>query len=126
RSGELSIAKPSAAAFRDQKASSVFSKVFDQVSSQSVKDLRAHRHSDYRIGAFTSRALRTFTMHATPGNMLGVVTQVKQRIQRAISYDPNIAAATAITARRAAARNELLSPKSGNAISSMSPLDANF
>jgi hypothetical protein len=56
----------------------------------------------------------------------GVIPQMKQRVEGAIGYDPNIAPSTAVAPRRPATRDKLLSPKGSYAIASAAALYSNL
>ena len=81
---------------RGQPAVAIVIEIVEQIACISVKDLRAHRHAHNQIITFATRAIRAFAMRTTLGRMLRVIAQVQQRIQRPISYEDHIAAATTI------------------------------
>ena len=55
-------------------------------------------------------------MPAARGQVFGVIAQMKQSVERSIRDYPNIATASAITARWTTTRNKFFSPKSRDAI----------
>jgi hypothetical protein len=60
------------------------------------------------------------------GDVLRVVAKMKQRIQRLVSFEPDIAAAPAISTRRPAARHKLFTTKSRHAVAAVPAPNANF
>jgi hypothetical protein len=44
---------------------------------------------------------------------------MQERVQRRVRYDPHVTAAPSVTARRSAARDKLLTPKSSHAVATV-------
>jgi len=65
-------------------------------------------------------------MPSAIGDVQRVVSKMKQRVERTIRYDPNIASSSAVASRRPATRHELLSPKRSYAIASPAALNPNL
>jgi len=58
--------------------------------------------------------------------VLRVIAEVQQRVQRCISNQDNITAATTIATRWTTTRHKLLAPESRNAVTSVTPLHVNL
>ena len=126
RGREVRVSKSATPTARGQPAVAIVIEIVKQVACISVKDLRAHRHAHNQIITFATGTIRTFAMRTALGNVLRVIAQVQQRVQRAISYKDNIAAATAIASRWTTTRHKLLAPESRNTVTSVTPLHVNL
>jgi hypothetical protein len=126
RSREVCVTKTAAATARRQPAVAVVTQVVQQVTCRSLKDLCSDWNANNQIVAMMARAIRTFTMQSTLGDVTRVITQVQQRVQRSIGDENHVTAATTISARWTTARHKLLAPESRNAVTSVSPLHMNL
>ena len=122
----MRISKPATPTARSQPAIAIVVEIVKQVACISVKDLRAHRHAHNQIIAFATRAIRAFAVRTALGGVQRVIAQVQQRVQRPISYENDVAAATTIAARWTTARHKLLAPESRNTVTSVTPLYVNL
>ena len=122
----MSIAEASAAPSRRQPTSAVRRQIPKQFPGLNFEDLSADGNTHSLIRAFAAGTIGTLAMHSPVRNVLGVVAQVKQSIQRRISHQPNIPASSAVSARWSTARDEFLAPKGCYAVTTMSALHANL
>ncbi len=93
---EMCITKSTAAAARCPPTRAILIEVGQQLARARIENLRPNRHAHHRIRAFAAGSIAAFAVQATTGNMLRVITQVQQRIQRCVCDDPHVAAAAAI------------------------------
>jgi hypothetical protein len=122
----VGVAKTSAATMGGQPALSVRVTVEQQVIRLRIKYLRPNGHADNHVGSFFARTIAAFAVQTASGNVQRVVTQMEQRIQRRITNQPNVAAATSVTARRSAPGNELLAPKGSHAVAAVASFYPNL
>jgi hypothetical protein len=79
-----------------------------------------------RIRAVLPVPVRAFSVSPALGFVNRVITQMQQRIQAFGCFNPHIAAAPAVAARRSAARDKFFAPKSRYAVSAVSGFDSDF
>jgi hypothetical protein len=60
------------------------------------------------------------------GYVLGVVTQVQERVQRLFGDNPDVATAPAVTPRRATARHKLFATKCSHAVTAVTSTYTNL
>jgi hypothetical protein len=65
-------------------------------------------------------------MPPAPGSVFGIVTQMQKCVITLVRFEPDIAPAPAITARRPAARDKFFPPKSRHSISAVTGFDSDF
>src|SRR5690349_16256092 len=112
----MRISKSAAPAARGQPALAIFGKVVKQIARQRFKNLRSNRHTDDHVRALVSGAVAALGMRTAPGRVLGVITQMQERVQRFVSLEKHVATAAAVAARRTAARHKLFATKSGDTV----------
>ena len=85
----------------------------------------AHRHLQNRVHAFPAAAIGSFAVPSAFRLMLRIEAKVNQRIVPFARLHDDVAAASAISARRTAPRNKLLPPEGNATIAPIPRLDAN-
>src|SRR5262245_199949 len=65
-------------------------------------------------------------MRAALRNVARVVAKVQQRIERTVSYEINVPAASTVSSGWTTARNKLLTSKSGDTVTTVAPLNVNL
>jgi hypothetical protein len=126
RTGEVRVAKASATTVSSQPALAVNHTIKQQFIRPGIKHLRADGHAHNHVGAFFTSTIAAFAVHPAPRYVQRVVTQMQECIQRQVSHDPDIAAATAVTAGRSPARHELLAPEGRHAVAAVASFKTNF
>src|SRR4029079_13109306 len=86
RGREGRVSKTTTATARGEPTIAIVTEVVKKITRCSVKDLCANRHAHNQVSARMARTVRTFTMRTPLGDVLRVITQVQQRVQRCISY----------------------------------------
>jgi hypothetical protein len=122
----MRVAKTAAATARSQPTVVWVTEVVKQIARCSVKDLCANRDAHDQVGARAARTIRALAMRTALGNVLRVITQMQERVQRGIGDEHDVAAATAIAARWSTTRHKLLAPESCNAVTAVTALNMNL
>src|SRR5690606_30524107 len=115
----MRVAPTAFAAFCGEVRLSGFGKIKEKFFGFGVENLRADGNANRHALAVFAGAVRTFAVLAAFGFVFGVVTQVQQSIKPFVGFQPNITAAAAVTARRAAARHEFLAAKCRYAVAAV-------
>jgi hypothetical protein len=97
-----------------------------QVAAFCVKDLGPHGNTNDQVFAVAARTLRAFAVQPAIGYVARVVTEMKQRVERTVGYEDDVAAAPAIAAGWPATRHKLFAPESSNAVTSVTPLNVDL
>src|SRR5262249_1542148 len=126
RSRKVRVAKTSTTAACCQPAPAVFVKIEQQLVGMRIQDLSADRDAHDDIRSLFARAIATLTMQSAPGDVNRLIAKMKNCFPFLASNNPNLTATTAVTSGRAAARHEFFTTKSGDAISTVTSLHANF
>src|SRR5258706_6182647 len=122
----MRVAPSAFAAFRGEITLARIGEVEEKLIRLRIEHLRAHRHPDDRVLAVFARSVRALAVTAALGFVLGVVAKMKKRVQSLGGFHPHAAADTAVTARRAAARDEFLTPESRDAVTAVAGLYPDF
>jgi hypothetical protein len=122
----MGVAESAASAFRHAKSLARFCKVKKKLVCFGVENLCADGNFNDRTRAFVSGAIRTFAVSSALGLVFGIVSKMQECIETFVRFQPDIATATAIAARRSTARNKLFAAKSCDAISAITRLYTNF
>src|SRR5215210_2145299 len=101
-------------------------KVVEQISGHSVEDLCAHWDTHDRILAVAPGTIRALAVSSTLGFVFRVVAQMEKRIERLVGFEPEVAAAPAVSARWPTTRHKFLATKGRHAVAAVSPLYANL
>src|SRR5215510_8844363 len=91
RSCEVRIAESAASATRGAPARAVLIQIENQLVRVRIENLCSYRHSHNNISAVAASAIAAFAVQTAPGNVLGVVTEMEQCVQRRVGNDPNVA-----------------------------------
>ena len=94
-----------------------------QLAGRAVAHQRSQRHADAHVGARLAGAVRSLAVAPAIGGHATGVTQMEERVERAVAGDDHRAAVTAVAARRSAARHVLLAPEGDTAVAATSSLD---
>src|SRR5690606_6697819 len=108
---EMLVAEAAIAAFGEPHALPYLRQVTDQRLVVFLIDLRADRHLEDDIRALGAGAVAAHAVHAGPGPEMLLVAVVDQRVEPVDRLDPDVAAAAAVAAVRAAELDELLAPE---------------
>ncbi len=122
----MRVAKSSAAAARREPARAVLIQVRQQIVRARIKNLGSDRHAHDRVGSFAPGSVAALAVQAAAGNVLGVVTQVQERVHRLVGDNPDVATAPAVAPRRTAARDKFFAAKSSHAVTAVATADANL
>ena len=121
-SGEVLIALPASAAFRDGDLLPVLSQVGDHVAGDLVTDDRPYRQLDRDVGAGVAGHPRAHTVLAAPRFPLALELEVVKRVEAPGRDDEHGSAAAAVSTGWAASGDELFAPErdaSGPAVSGL-------
>ena len=121
--GKVLIPAATSAAVRHYDALIGLRKVVDLLAGLLVIDDRAHRDFQYFFFAVASAAVGAFAMASAFAFVLRVETKVNQRVMALAGLQDNVAAMTAVAARRTAARNELLPAKGHASVAAVARFD---
>jgi hypothetical protein len=116
RSREVRIAEAAAPAFRREPALSVFRQVAVKLARLAVEDLRAEGDAHDHVLALAPVAVGAFAVTTALCLMLGVKTEVEECVERRVGFEPDVAAAPAVAARGAAARDEFFASEGRHAV----------
>ena len=118
RTHKMRIAIPTSAASTLRRAPTLtgFREIEKLFAAVRIENHRADRDFQHRVFAGGAVTVRPFTMPAALGLKFSVVAIAQQRVVVRICFDINIAAMSAVAARRAAARDILLPAKRDTAV----------
>src|SRR5687767_7603420 len=122
----MGVAETAAATLRSEPAFAVLRKVLEKLPRRGIVDLRPNRNPHNFLLAVAAGAIRPFAVASSFSDVFRIVTKVKQRIERLIGFDKNVAAPSAVSSGRPSARNEFFAPKSRHAVSAVPSLNTNF
>ncbi len=122
----MRVAETAAPPACGQPALAAACKVVEQLARRRVKDLCADRDTHHCVFAISARTIRALAVASALGDVFRVIAQVKQRVQRLVGFEPEVAAAPAVPARWPTARHEFLAAKGRHAVAAVSALDANL
>jgi hypothetical protein len=122
----MRVSEAAATAPRREPTLMILREVVQQIACGGVEDLCADGDAHNRVLAVSPRTLRALAVPPALGQVLRVITKMQQRIERLVSFYPDISAAPAISTRRPAARHKLLTAKGRHAVAAVSTLHANF
>ena len=91
-----------------------------------IENESAHRHQQFEVGAVGAVPVRAFPMPPPLGAKLAVETIAQQRALVLRTHHDDAAAVASISARRPAARNELLPPEGKAAVAAVTRLYVDF
>src|ERR1041385_3061803 len=97
----------------------------DLLARVRVENDRSNRHLQQNVFPFSSGFVRAFAMPSALRLVLRIESKMNQRVMTLARLHDDVAALTAISARRTAARNKLLPPESDAAISAVACFYAN-
>ena len=124
--GEARVASPAAAALRDDKAVAGVGEIVQQLAGLGVVDDGADRSGDLDRFAFAALAVAAFAVTAALGFMLGIETEMQQRVVVLAGDHGDVAAAAAVAAAGAAARDVFLAAKRQAAVAAVAGFHAEF
>src|SRR5690606_26800225 len=125
---EAQVAPAALATAREQRRLAVLDEIGDQLAGVLVEHLRAHRHAQADVLAGGAVLIGTASALAVAREELALVPVVDERVDVAVGHCPDAAAAPAVAAVGAAARNVLLPTerhRAGTAVAA-GHLDARF
>ncbi len=125
-SGKLRVAASAASATRNYDAFIGARKIVNFLARVLVENNRAHRHFQDNPFPVAAGLLRALAVPPALGFVFRIEAEVHQRVVALARFHPNVAAPTAIAARRPAARNELLPPERHAAVAAIPSLHSNF
>ena len=117
--GAARVAASAAPAARGQEALPGFGEIEQARAGGIGVDHGPDRHQHVDRFAIGARAVAAFPVASAFGAMFRVKTELQQRVLMNGRYQENVAAASAIAARRAAARDVLLPPESHAAVAAV-------
>src|ERR1700757_1372335 len=100
--------------------------IVHQLTRKLVVDHRAHRNFEHDVLALAARLVRAFAVASALGLVLGIEAEMDQRVVALAGFHDDVAAAPAVAAGGAAARDELLAAKGHAAIAAVTGLYPNF
>jgi len=120
---EVQVAEPACAAAGDQHARAIAVEVGDRFARFEIAHDGAHRHAQLDVGRRSSVLVSAAAVLAVPRAVDARVAVVDQRVQVAVGERIEAAAAPAVAAVGAAARDVLFAPKAGHAIAALAGMD---
>src|ERR1700730_13105551 len=124
--GEARISAPSTSTAGYHKALVGLRKFENFLSRFVVVDNRPDRNFQNHIPAVASRLVGPFAVASALRGVLGIETEVHERVVALAGFHDYVAALAAVPSGWPAAGNELLAPESHAAIAAVSGLDSNF
>ena len=124
--GEVLVAAPAASALGDDDLLVGLLEIVHQLAGFGVEERGADGHLQRDRAAVLPGAVGAHAVLAALRFVLGVEAEMNQRVVALAGFHQNVAAASAIAARRAAAGHELLAPEGHAAIAAVAGFDANF
>ena len=100
--------------------------IVDQLAGFGVVERGADGHLQRDGAAVLAGAVRSHAVLAALRFVLGVEAEMNQRVVALAGFHQDVAAASAVAARRAAARHELLAAEGHAAVAAVAGFDANF
>ena len=115
----MQVPEAAFAALGEERAVAVALEVGDQFARLPLADDRAHRHAQGDVLGALAVLVAVAAVLAVLGAVLPREAEVDQRVDVAVRDGPDAAAAPAVAAARAAARDELLPAERGNAVAAL-------
>src|SRR6185312_6156515 len=125
-SGELRIAAPAASAAGHDDPLIWTGKVVDFFSGFIVVKNGADGNFKEDVGTLFTGAIGAFAVASTLRRVFRIEAEVYQRVVTLAGFHDDVAAAAAVTARRASARDVLLAPEGEASVAAVAGLYANF
>src|ERR1043166_962508 len=111
RGSEVRVSETTTATARSEPAVAIVTEVVKKIACCSIKDLCAYGHAYNQVVAVAAGTIRALAVRATIRDVLRVIAQMQQRVQRCISKQNNVATAATIATRWTTTRHKLLAPK---------------
>src|SRR5260370_25163497 len=124
--GKVLVPASAAAAVRHDHALVGLGKIVDLLAGPFVIHDCSHGDFQHHAFAVATAAVGAFAGASALSFVFGIETEVDQRIVALARFHDHVAPATAVAARRAAARDELLPAKSHAAVAAVSGFDADY
>src|SRR5438046_4316240 len=126
RGREMRITPPAFAAFCSEKSLRCVCEIMQQLAARGVENLCSNGNFHDLIMAVAAVPIGSFAMAASFGVVFGIVSQMKQRVEAFVRFQPDIAAFAAVATRRPASRDKLLPPKGRDAVPAIAGLHADL
>ena len=126
RGCEIGVAKPAIAAFGQTVALSDLGHIGNQCLSVLIKHLCAARHLEHDIGTIRACAVFPHAMHTRTGLEMLLIAVIDQRVEAINAFDPDIAAASAVSTIGAAEFDKLLTAERDATCATIAGTDIDF
>src|SRR5579872_4140517 len=125
RRGEVLIAPAASAAARDHERIARGCEIVEQFACRLVVDQRPDRNGQLDGMSLAAGLVAAFAVTAALGLVLGIKTEMEQRVVVVARFHDDVAAAAAVAAARTSPRNEFLATERETAVAAVAGLHEN-